>query len=300
MIQADSLNPESGRIVIYDGKGVNPCCVSAAQSQISSLVDGRLYQVELFSAVPSAFDGPRYSPVPLFVIPGGNFRDMARDLEPLTSRIHKLVKEWGSSYLGICAGAIAAGQGLIACEERLKLGLNRGEQQIFKMPSGPCLGLYSGCSCLLERASYFGTASVRSVTLPGDTWTLYASMNPFFPGVRQQPQCTPLLEYAEYGFTEPFKTKENLYGDLCPVAALTQRVGNGILLLSGVHPEISAEVLEGCTLPDPKSLHPSVYEMQKQQRESALQALREACPKHQNTTMRNFLDRLGIHVIPSA
>jgi glutamine amidotransferase-like uncharacterized protein len=291
MIKGDPVQPQTGRLVVYDGEGVNPFCASATHEQLASLVDGRRYQVEFFSAVPTVFDGPRSSPVPLFVIPGGNYTHMEKTLAPLTDRIRQLIIEFGSNYLGICAGAIAAGNGLLCCVDDPEQGRIEGGENLMDMcEERPLnfLSLYSGSSCIFSSDSSCGTTPVAPIGSSEKPYPLYVSLSPFFPHAAQLAGCTPVLAYAEYSFE----------GDY-PVAALTQQIGNRTLLLSGVHPEISAGVIKKLPPLQKEQLQPQIYESQLEARNRTIQNL-ETSSEAQDATMRNFLDRLGIHMITGA
>ncbi len=243
----------SGYVLIYNQAGVNPAFLSSAYEQIKDLIDDRSYRIEYFSLAPTAIDDSRSNPVRLFVIPGGIYTQMADELKPLAPRIRKLINEDGASYLGLCAGAIAASSRLLMPAERLvPYESNPPLQQIAETPilQGRLhLQLYPGDCCFLDvlDAGLYGIQQVRKVSpeLKKETYQLYFQLGVFFPSA-EEPDARPLLEYPAYKFSgyDPEINPRKTYQNITPLAAVTQKAGKGRLLLSGVHPEIGPKVVQ--------------------------------------------------------
>ena len=282
----------SGYVLIYDQAGVDPHCGAATYRQIKELSDDRSLRVEYFSARPTALDDTS-NPVCLFVIPGGNYREMEKDLAPLASKINRLVTEEGASYLGICAGAIAAtSTPLVMHFGNLIPDTPPTKKQEFEeVPElPPHINLYSGnCSALMVRGSGLcGTQSVREISSDdAKPYPLFFQSGVFFPNASRQPDATSLLEYASYRFSGTYTPPEGpreSYENVCPIAAVTQEVGEGRILLSGVHPEID---------PDTVKEFPTVHPAQEAAKEKARLSLMDSRAE-QMATMRDYLEVLSI------
>lgn len=252
----------SGTILIYDKSGVDLSCLHATYKQIKEQADDRSLKVDYFSQNPELNDTVR-----LFVIPGGNYTKMADELKPLAPRIRKLVLEEGSSYLGICAGAIAAAQNsLLMCMKKFVANQPNPEQEMFEMTiqGRMHLQLYSGNCCYFDvpGGETHGTQEVRKYS---KSYHLYFNSGVFFPSAPTEPHARALLTYTSYTFSGWYQNKT--YENIVPVAAVTQRVGKGRLLLSGVHPEIGPDTVDG---------------------------LRNTTEEDRNATMREFLSTLSI------
>jgi hypothetical protein len=94
-------------ILLFNGTGTSPGDVRA----LEAVLDGNHLQYS--TANSSQLDElgvERLRSYRLLIIPGGNFIEMGKGLQPQTlTRIHDAV-ESGASYLGICAGAFLAGR----------------------------------------------------------------------------------------------------------------------------------------------------------------------------------------------
>ena len=240
----------SGLVVIYNKTGVDPDCSRAAYEKIRNQMDDRSYRIEYFSEAPQAiYDNS----VRLFVIPGGNYYEMENELKPLGPRIYDLVTKEGASYLGMCAGAIAACcSPLLYTEDKITKQIPRQYNQMHEFEAMPMhLNLYSGYSCYLDvpDSMLIGTQEVNKVSYGAEKkpFHLFFSRGVFFPGAREMPNTTPLLEYSGYRFKGVFGQKNDYwtppqhFNNEAPVAAVTKKAGKGTLVLSGLHPELSAE-----------------------------------------------------------
>ena len=285
----------SGYALIYDKAGVDSFCLSAAYDQIKSLIDDRSYRVEYLSEKPNAIDDSPSNPVRLFVIPGGNYRVMAPELAPLASRIQKLVTEDGASYLGLCAGAIAAARTplLVHYEELVPDALPDIQvmEEVASVSLCSYLELYSGiCSILtVPGSTLYGTQQVCKVgsELEEAPYPLYFQEGVFFPGAEHEPGAQPLLKYARLkfsGFYQPRGRADRVYHNIDPIAAVTQKAGAGRLLLSGVHPEIGTDVVANVPADKP---------WLEKAKAKALDSLSKS-PELQVSTMRDYLNTLSI------
>ncbi len=240
----------SGYALIYDKSGVDSTCLSSIYEQIKNIIDDRSYRIERLSQAPYALNDTFSNPVRLFIIPGGSYLLMERELKPLAPIIRKLVIDDGASYLGLCAGAIAA-----ACRPLLMYDtqlvphcLNPPTQEITEtiaLRERMHLKLYSGHCCLFEvlGSRNYGTQLVRQVSSEAEQkpYHLYFQNGVFFPGASKELEARPLLEYDSYKFSGSYISQggaKELYENIAPTAAVTQKVGKGRILLSGVHPEI--------------------------------------------------------------
>jgi glutamine amidotransferase-like uncharacterized protein len=247
----------SGSIVIYDRAGVDPICLSATYRQIKDLVDDRSYRIEYLSEISLN----RGDPVRLIVVPGGNYLEMETKLRESAPAIRKLILDKGTHYMGICAGAIAA-----ACDPLLfslkprasfhphdsdKLEPAEPQEMVMARWKEMPLRLYSGgCAAFdVPDRMFHGTQRVRKITpesLGEKLYNLYFQNGVFFPGATKELNTCPLLTFDSFTFSgyyegEAKPIKRVYYEKERPVAALTHQVGKGLLLLSGVHPEIGPE-----------------------------------------------------------
>ena len=140
----------SGLVVIYDKAGAEADCTRAAYEKIREQMDDRSYQIEYLSKVPQAIYDTHSNPVRLFVIPGGNYTQMTSELKLLGPRIHDLVVEDGASYLGLCAGAIAAcSRPMLFPDCRITKEIPRRRNELCEFGGMQMhLNLYSGRSCI--------------------------------------------------------------------------------------------------------------------------------------------------------
>ena len=186
----------SGYILIYDQGGANDFCVKATQAQIHKLADDRSYRIELFSQKQHALHDHDHNPIRLFVIPGGNYREMEETLFPIAGKINQLVTQNGMNYLGICAGGIAACQTLLLPEglmhtDKSNLGIRLAEQapMHLNLYSGSCAGILSQGSGsygtqLVEKASPIPTMENRHIQ--EEPYPLYFQSGIFFSGRRKK------------------------------------------------------------------------------------------------------------------
>jgi glutamine amidotransferase-like uncharacterized protein len=272
----------SGMVVIYDKVGVSPFCSSLTRNQIHMLIDDRKYSVQLFSE--TTFDDSK--PVPLFVVPGGSYMEMEKELKAHADSIRKLVLG-GGSYLGICAGAIAAScHPLLLAEETLRLSESDSKtQRLFSSGIPTHLRLYSGFCALAEfpGSSLYGVQEAR--TEGGASSPFFFKNGVFFPNLARQLNACRLLSYQSLNYSWEYPAPPYRFLDETPsVAALTQRVLDGRIVLSGLHPEIGAESVE--TFPVEKS-------QEQDAKVRTIDALRGS-EAHRNQTMRLFLQTLGI------
>ena len=249
---SSSNKKEPSYILIYDKLGVNETCRTATYQQIHDLVDDRLYRVEYYSQAPHAIEDTRSNPVSLFVIPGGDFTQMNDELKPLVTKIQDLVMKVGVGYLGICAGAIAAAQNVLnafAIDNNYSTGfpINMYDWSFgFEKAN---LNLYSENCATWTPTSYLTSYSAPTVYQPGlgtrsKMFNVYFKQGVFFP--RDREDTRTLLAYTGL-FNGIYLSSENkfksAYNTEQPAAAIAEKVGEGYIVLSGVHPEIGAEIV---------------------------------------------------------
>ena len=215
----------SSIITIYDRTGASQICVDATQRIITKLADTRRYTVLPLSQTSLT----RSDPHSLVVIPGGSYIEMARSQLPEeAARIQALVRA-GTSFLGICAGAIAASQHSLLMKEA-------GDSLEFFSSDIPVhLNLYSGYCALAEfpGSSNCGVQTVRSASL---SVPLFFKRGVFFP-FREDPTINPLFWYENRLLHGQWRY-EFLRDSTPPVAAVAARCGAARVVLSGLHPEL--------------------------------------------------------------
>lgn len=249
----------SGLVLIYNKSGAEASCSRAAYEKIRAQIDERSYRVQYISEAPEAINDTHSNPVRLFVIPGGNYTQMSSELKLLGPRIRSLIVEDGASYLGLCAGAIAAcSQPLLFPDYPITKEIPKEKNEMFEFENMQMhLNLYSGRSCFFDVPRYglIGTQEVRRVASDADQkpFRLFFSRGVFFPDARRLPDATALLEYSRYRFTGQHGSKNNFgtsvqyFYNEAPVAAVAQKVGHGTLVLSGLHPELDEADVAGFT-----------------------------------------------------
>lgn len=286
----------SGYALIYDKSGVDSTCLSSTYEQIKSLVDDRSYRIEYFSQAPTALEDTLSNPIRLFVIPGGSYTQMEKELKPLAPVIRELVIDDGTSYLGICAGAIAAvcNPLLMHLDNLIPHHLNPPMQKMTEVP--PLQGcmhlkLYSGNCCYFQvpKSGLYGSQLVKKISPETEQkpYHLYFKSSVFFPSATKEPEACPLLKYDSYRFSGSYTPRggsKELYNNIEPIAAVTQKVGKGRILLSGVHPEIGPNHVRNFSAKNA---------VEEEAKFSALYSL-SSSEAAQIDTMRDYLNTLSI------
>jgi glutamine amidotransferase-like uncharacterized protein len=269
--------------------------LTATFQQIQELVDDRLYQVEYYSQAPNRIQSTRSNPVALFVVPGGDFNETAEELRPLVPLIQNLVMNDGAGFLGICNGAIAAAPNLLSAWDKNSLGVTQMSDWVGLKKIK--LNLYSE-SCAVWAPSPTLTAYSAPQVHKNDLETnpkpfnAYFSQGVFFPLSTNEwwddVNIRPLLFYSgefKGTYTPPGGSSyTRFYAPQKPAAAVAEKVGKGSIVLSGVHPEIGAEIVSQFnTKNDKEKTHKSkvVHELQPYEAE-------------QTELMKCFLDALSI------
>lgn len=282
----------TGLALIYDKSGVDRTYATAAYKQIKNLIDDRFYRVEYFSNAPCAMNDTWSNPLPLFIIPGGNYSQMAEELKPLAPRIRQLVMGEGTSYLGIGAGAVAASCHALVIQDNDLLHREAGYWNSLQKPSGQMhLQLYTGYCChyLVPFGNHCGTQEVRMVSTGKEfrTHPLFFKNGFFFPAVEGEPGASTLLHYASHTFTGQYRLENGqhkIFNGIIPAAAIAQKAGRGSIVLSGLHPEMGPSAVKELPVD-------SIEELRA--RDETLEGLSAAEPT-QDDTMNDFLQALNI------
>ncbi len=288
-------------IIVYDKSGVNEFCRTATYQQIQNLVDDRFYRVEYYSQAPHAIQDTRSNPVSLFVIPGGDFTKMNDELKPLVVKIQDLVKKDGAGYLGICAGAIAAAPSLLSAFPNFDYseGLIQMDDWAYDDIEITSLNLYSENCASWTPTAFRPSYSAQQVYQPGTPlklFNVYFRQGVFFPHNNTTKIRTLLAFtgqfYGAYRNAKVYHTEQ-------PAAAIAEKVGNGTIVLSGVHPEIGAEIVtqfpvnkvqEGTTKSE---VVKKIIANQEAQKSKVVQEL-QPYKNEQTDLMRHYLDTLAI------
>jgi glutamine amidotransferase-like uncharacterized protein len=94
------------RIVLFDGKGTSPGDVHAVEALLKH---EKLPYTTVDSDELDLMTAEQFAHVDLLIMPGGNFEEMGRELDPATPKRVRDAVRGGTNYLGICAGALIAG-----------------------------------------------------------------------------------------------------------------------------------------------------------------------------------------------
>ena len=179
------------------------------------------------------------------IMPGG------RDLPYLAAlsgeaneRIRRFV-EGGGAYIGFCAGAYYGAQ-------RVEFDLGRPLEVVGERELGFFPGAAVGPAYGLGTFDYASDAGARAAQIawcapgaPAQTMRVFYNGGCRFEGAEDDPAITVLARYAE------------LPG--APAAILSCRVGAGVAVLSGVHPEYSIHSFRGAS-PELSAIHGALSE----------------------------------------
>jgi glutamine amidotransferase-like uncharacterized protein len=237
-----------GYAIVYNGEGVNPRCFSHTLAQLTEYIDDRHYRVEAYSMKSDVLEREPER-VKLFVIPGGNAIEMQKDLEPIAGKIHRMVTQGETNYLGICAGAIVASEKFYWGDDFVEEGVQHNSYNLKPYLShSRTLGLYSGISALLNVHVLADLPTALNVkradAANSQPYPLFFNSGCFFPRAEKIAKTSVLLTYADFHLrgqlTDAYDRPIEGYNEE-NAAAILQRneKGNGIIL-SGVHPEMKA------------------------------------------------------------
>lgn len=281
---ASAISQSQGLVLIYDSEGVSSECTKGTFDLLRNLVDDRNYQVSYFSNAPHALNE---RDIRLFVIPGGNYRLMAPKLSDSAEKIREIVTHQGASYLGICAGAIAAASTeLLVCYDPIDQSSTHESfrHYIFSPWIGfeyfTRLNLYSGrCAYLHVKNEKL---SWTQVVNPAQPFDLFFNHGVFFPNARVLEGVHSVLDYANYHFHAIYNKKT--YTEDSPAAAVFEKKGNGKVLLSGIHPEMTSDIVKNLSINS---------DSEEKCRAKAVVALNRSA-QQQKETMISFLAQLEI------
>lgn len=203
-------------ILIYHDEGASQECVDALQKHYKNSGN----HVECVTGHALQQSG-WISKTQLLIMPGGRSLPFYDTLGTVGNQhIQQFVAD-GGFYLGICAGAYyACAETIFAKDTSLEL-LLPGELHFF---SGKAIG-----PVFTDKPFAYGSESgaqiVDVIFKDGKKYPVYFNGGCYFDGVEKEARCTVLARYAVN--QQP--------------AIISCAVGKGVAVLSGVHPELSAD-----------------------------------------------------------
>ncbi|KAK9703318.1 biotin holocarboxylase synthetase [Basidiobolus ranarum] len=217
-------------ILLYSGEGTSPSSLQQTEFCLRKLLGDHYAVTKVDKKVLR--DEPWEDKTSLLVIPGGRDLPYCRDLDGLANdRIKKYVNE-GGNYLGFCAGGYY-GSGEVDFEKGTSLEV-LGERELKFFP-GCCKGcVYPGFVYDSEAGATAASIELDSVfafsnkELPKKL-KVYYNGGGYFAKPYQYQNTKVLAWYEKVGNSEP------------KPAIVRCQVGKGIAVLTGVHPEYSAE-----------------------------------------------------------
>jgi len=208
-------------MLVYSGDGVSSRATEILPRTLRAALGDPSWAIRPVSAqeiVGGGLDGAS-----ALVVPGGADTPYCRDLSGAgCTAIRRFVTN-GGVYLGFCAGAYFAAR---------SIEWNRGQPDEIIAPrelgffAGTAVGPVSGPGTY-DPASDRGARIVRLLTHDGlEAWSFFNGGCAF---IGDSPQTSVIARYADYPGT--------------PAAAVTVQIGDGLAILSGVHPEYDPAAL---------------------------------------------------------
>ncbi len=245
------------KILIYEGDGAFPACVQRISEALANVVDLEEYTIGFLSEnhFREIEDERLFEDVALLVFPGGRASGYLQGLGiEGVQRVQAYVSR-GGHYLGICGG------GYLGCENIF-----------FTDSSGQCaqktgLGLFSGAAhgpvmapfSLIDQApqlmpvgaSLFATIGLSGAGSEPNTEIYWNGGSAFRDKGKSkdeaQSQVSPCEVVVRYLFDdahkpwEIFLSSQNLFEPDVRNAVVFCRFGEGRVLLSGIHPEVTID-----------------------------------------------------------
>ncbi|KAF9126871.1 biotin holocarboxylase synthetase [Mortierella sp. 14UC] len=237
-------------ILVYSGDGTSRTSLVHAVNSLRSLV-GQHYDVMKIDA-SGLLTEPWEDSTSLLVIPGGRDLPFTRDLNGTTNeRIRNYVQS-GGRFLGICAGAyygsdrisFEAGRTLEVTGPR-ELGFFAGECRgavypgfVYESESGANAVEIQLNQEVFARPTQHGQQQGQDVGLDFEETKVYFNGGGYFVEAEKYPGTTVLAWYKK----EPTQIEPNSPG--LKAAVIACQVGQGLAVLSGVHPEYNAAHLD--------------------------------------------------------
>lgn len=214
-------NPITPKIYIYNGIGVSKDSLWHTQQMFKSMLPPK-YSVHTLNA-DQLKQGGWCEDAALFVLPGGADLPYVRRLTPKANPIIRNYIAKGGSFLGICAGSYYASSYV---EFVMGSGdVIEGERELALFPDkavGPCLLPY-------DHQTYSG-ACAANIQYQGQVIKLFFNGGGYFENATQYPEIQVLGHYCD----EPNQ----------PAAILQRHIGQGRVILSGVHFEYNPHHLD--------------------------------------------------------
>ena len=212
------------KIIIYSDLGTSPYSVSSIIWSLESLDLGRKYFIEKVTKDYFKLDAWEKQTA-LIIFPGGKDVPYHEALQGEALKKIRLFVENGGKYLGICAGAYF-GCEQIEFEKGGPLEVI-GKRELCFFPGkaiGPAYGL-NKFSYLEESGACIAPLNFASKS-PSYEAKIYFNGGCLFELPKENPSIKPIACYSDL----PNQ----------PHAIIQCHIGNGLALLSGVHPEFSA------------------------------------------------------------
>lgn len=233
-------------VLVYSGPGIGPNAYSYLLRTLRQFFSHR------YAIIPvepeTLHKEPWESKAALLVIPGG--RDIPYS-EAMNGEINQRIKNWvegGGKYLGLCAGGYY-GSGKCVFEPSTPMEvIGDRELAFFK---GTCLGCaYPGYNYKTEDGARAAEISVNKRAFGSKILPLwekdpshirnYYNGGGFFLTDNCDENITVLANYSDV-LTDPRDRTKNMEGE--QAAIISCKVGKGIAVLSGVHPEYAWDFL---------------------------------------------------------
>ncbi|KAJ1851406.1 biotin holocarboxylase synthetase [Coemansia sp. RSA 2703] len=239
-------------VLVYSGPGVSP------NSQTFLMRTLRQFLSHRYAIIPVDQTMLRTQPwetkAALFVMPGG--RDVPYTVE-LNGEINRRIRQWvenGGRYLGLCAGGYY-GSGRCEFEPGTPLEIvGSRELAFFK---GSCVGTaYPGYDYKSETGARAAEVTVDqdAFNVPQKLWRsdparirIYYNGGGFFVPDESEDNVTVLVRYAP-DVTSPHDRSQKVAN---ASAAISCKVGRGVAVLTGLHPEYAWSFLAPSSFVEP-------------------------------------------------
>ncbi|KAI9592280.1 biotin-protein ligase [Syncephalis fuscata] len=217
-------------VLVYDGPGVSPHCLHQTLRTLRAVL-GTRYSVQQVSADALSRE-PWESTAALLVMPGGRDKPYQEKLHPQANKRIRAYVEEGGRYLGLCAGGYYAGA---TVEFELGTPLEVNEKRDLQFFPGVVRG------CVYPGFVYDSEAGARAVPIQLNTTIantitqstnnsesiyIYYNGGGAFIDADETPNIQVLARYPEG-----------------QASIITSQVGRGKALLTGIHPEFDATLL---------------------------------------------------------
>jgi glutamine amidotransferase-like uncharacterized protein len=170
---------DPGNILLFDGRGTSPGDVRAVEAILER---EHLAYATADSSELNAMEETRLRAHHLLIVPGGNFMHMGNSLTAATAVNVRNAVQGGLNYLGICAGALLAGN---------------ARENGFNLTAGVRFGFYSAVNQGIHKAAV-PIASAGGPTLD-QYWEDGPQLANWGAVVAKYPDGTPAVAQGSFG-----------------------------------------------------------------------------------------------------